>query len=287
MHLVRLVTAQVAIFRFCSIVEDKLCRIAFAHRNHVVRDHFAHVDKRHIEFFGKFLVERRVAAVTIMDLRRRIIVQATNRAHDNRISAFRTHIAHKLFHVGGKEVFRAVVHVVNTELDNDIVASLQLVRNATTIGAALLKEHVVIADRGVPLFVLTAATKRHAALSTVHHCRLVYIEPVMKILALALFGIITISPVLHGGITKHINSDLCERKRRCHHRSNDRALPKLRKHTHLKTSLENPKAPERTSPGSNQIILQRCACFLKSSVHSVSRQSCKHHAGAFRGQTSP
>ena len=247
MHLVRLVTAQVAVFRLRRIVEDKLCRIAFAHRNHVVRDHFAHVDKRNVQFRCKALVKSRVATIAVMDLRWRIIVQATNRAHDNRISAFRPDIAHKLFHVGGKEVFRAVVHVVNTELDNDVVASLQLVRNATTIGAALLKEHVVIADRGIAFFILTATAKRHAALSTVHHCRLVYIEPVMKILALALFGIITISPVLHGGITKHVNSDLCERKRRCHHRSNDRALPKLRKHTHLKTSLENPKAPESNS----------------------------------------
>ena len=164
MHLVRLVTAKIAVFSLGRIVEDELSRILLAHRNHVVRDHLAHVDKRHVEFFGEALVERRITAVAVMNLRRGIVIQAANRAHDNRVRALRADIAHHLLHVGSEEILGTVVHVIDSELDHDVVARLEFFSDAVAIGATFLEEHVVIADSGITLLVKTAATERHAAL---------------------------------------------------------------------------------------------------------------------------
>ena len=234
MHLVRLVAAQIAVFRLRGIVKNKLCGIAFSNRNHIVCNHFAHVDKRNIKFSRKLLIQRRVATIAVMDLRRRIIVQTTYRTHDDRICALRADIGHHLFHVGGEKVFCTVVHVIDAELDNNVIAGLKFVSNAVAVRTALLEEHVVVANSRATFLVLAAATQRHASLAAIHDRSLVHVEPEMKILSLPLLGVVTFRPVLHGGVTAHIDGNFRHRKRCGDHRSDNGRLPNFAKHAHRK-----------------------------------------------------
>ena len=229
MHCISLIGTEITVFRLCSVIENKLRCILLTHRNHVVRHHFAHVDKRHIEFFRKLLIKRRIASVAVVDLRRRIVIQAADWAHDNRISAFRSHITHQLFHIGSKEVFRTVIHIIDAKLNDNIIARFQFIGDAIAIGATALKEHIVIADSGIAFFIFATATKRHAALTAVYDRSFTYVKPVVEILTLTLFRIIPFGPILHSRVTTKINGDLSQRKRSGHHRSHYSTLPNFTK----------------------------------------------------------
>ena len=199
MDLICLVAFQVAILGAGRIIEDKLLCITFTHRNHEIRDHFAHVDKRNLERIGNCLCTSRKTSIAVVDLRRGIVIATANRAHDNRVSAlglsFFRHRAHRLRKLG----FVAFAHVIDTELDDRIITRLQFFHNAVARRTSAFPEHVVV------------AIGSHAALAAVHDRRLVDVEPVMKILALTLLRAVALRPILHGGIATHVDSDFSHR----------------------------------------------------------------------------
>ena len=159
MNIISLVRAQIGIFILGRMVENKLCRIGVSHRNHEIRNHFAHVDERHIQGIRQAQVQRRIATITIVDLRRGIVIQAANRAHDNRIRTLGTDFLHQLRHIGPEEILVTVAHVVDTKLDDHIVASLHPIGNAVASrSATMLPEHIVVTDSGISLLIETTAT---------------------------------------------------------------------------------------------------------------------------------
>ena len=207
MDLVGLVCLEIRIFSARCIIKDKLLRITFPDRYHVICDHFAHVDKRDVIFFSQLFAQCRITTITIVDCRRRIVITTANRAHDDGVRPLGTDIIDHFFHVGSEEILGTIIVIVYTELDDYIIAVLQLVCNAIAVRAPLFEEHVIVTDSNASIFVLAATAQRHAALTAVHHRSLALVKPVMKILALALLGTVAGIPILHRRVTAQIDSD--------------------------------------------------------------------------------
>ena len=167
-----------------------------------------------------------------MNLRRGIVIQSTDRAHDDGVRPLGTNIVDHLFHVGLEKILGTIIVIIDTELDDNIITRLQFFGNAVPVGTALLEEHIVITDCGIAVFILAATTQRHAALATVHDRSLGRVEPEMEILALSLLGVITGIPVLHGGITTQIDGHLRPRERGDDHRCNNGRLPDFSDYIH-------------------------------------------------------
>ena len=59
-----------------------------------------------------------------MNLRRGIVIQSTDRAHDDGVRPLGTNIVDHLFHVGLEKILGTVIDVVNPKLDYDVITRL-------------------------------------------------------------------------------------------------------------------------------------------------------------------